>query len=137
MPKFIYIHTLRLPFIHVIVQATSPSFPSLSGLPPPSFPSFVRSATASSQRARTPFDIPERDHRPEFDAGMEIAEEDIAHQVSHIAGVAPEMGHRFDELGAENPQQEGEEPAGWVEDVALARERVEKCEVGEEGEVEK
>ncbi len=67
---------------------------------------------------------------------MEVAEEDIAPQVSHIAGVAPEMRRRLDELGAEDPQQESEESTGWLEDVTLARERVQECEVREEGEVE-
>ena len=67
---------------------------------------------------------------------MKIAEEDIAHQVSHIAGVAPEMGRRLNELGAEDPQQESDEPARRFENATLARERVDERDVGEQGEVE-
>lgn len=76
---------------------------------------------------------------------MEVSEEDVAGQVGQIAGVPPEMRPGFDELGAQDPEAEGQESGGGCDGMAAAAGRVgevdpecgEESDVVKEGEVDK
>lgn len=45
---------------------------------------------------------------------MGVSEQDVAGQVDEIAGVLPEVGRGFHELGGEDPGAEGERPVCFV-----------------------